>query len=97
MRTRRLAAVPVENQRMVGQVEAEACGGGPIAAVREGDMIRIDLEKRTIELEVSAEEIANRMKDWRKTRRALASKCVGNPHTSVHAEHVRNSEKGTGR
>ena len=42
---------------MVGHVAPEAAVGGPIAAVREGDMITIDIEKRTIELEISPEEI----------------------------------------
>ena len=41
MRTRRLAAVPVENQRMVGQVEAEACGGGMLQR-------RLDLPDATV-------------------------------------------------
>jgi dihydroxy-acid dehydratase len=50
---------------MVGHIAPEAFVGGPIAAVREGDMITIDLEKRTIDLEVSPEEMKSRLKAWK--------------------------------
>ncbi len=41
---------------MVGHVAPEAASGGPIAAVREGDTILIDIEKRSIDIEISPEE-----------------------------------------
>jgi dihydroxy-acid dehydratase len=50
---------------MVGHVAPEAAVGGPMAAVKEGDIIAIDIEKCTIELEVPAAEIAARLKDWK--------------------------------
>ncbi|MFN7933723.1 MAG: dihydroxy-acid dehydratase [Bryobacteraceae bacterium] len=49
---------------MVGHVAPEAANGGPIAALREGDVVNIDIAKATIDIEVPAEEIAARMKDW---------------------------------
>jgi dihydroxy-acid dehydratase len=49
---------------MIGHVAPEAAVGGPIAAVQEGDIIAIDIEKRTIDLEVNAETLAERMKGW---------------------------------
>lgn len=49
---------------MAGHVAPEAAVGGPIAAVREGDMIAIDVKKKTIDLEVSPEEIARRLAEW---------------------------------
>jgi dihydroxy-acid dehydratase len=49
---------------MVGHIAPEAAMGGPIAAVREGDIVALDIEKRTIALEVSAEEIAARLATW---------------------------------
>jgi dihydroxy-acid dehydratase len=49
---------------MIGHVAPEAAVGGPIAAVIEGDMINIDIEKRTIDLEVSAEIMAERLRSW---------------------------------
>ena len=50
---------------MVGHVAPEAFVGGPIAAVKEGDSILLDIENRRIELEIPAEEIAARLKAWK--------------------------------
>jgi dihydroxy-acid dehydratase len=50
---------------MAGHVAPEAANGGPIAAVREGDSISIDIAKQTIELEISAEELAKRLSEWK--------------------------------
>jgi dihydroxy-acid dehydratase len=46
---------------MVGHVAPEAYLGGPIAAVQEGDRITFDIEKRELNLDVPAEEIAKRL------------------------------------
>ncbi len=46
---------------MIGHVAPEAVKGGPIAAIREGDTIKIDVEARTIDVELSDEEIAERV------------------------------------
>lgn len=48
----------------VGHISPEAAEGGPIAFVQNGDMIEIDLEKRTIHLQVSDAELEERKKDW---------------------------------
>jgi dihydroxy-acid dehydratase len=48
---------------MAGHVAPEAQLGGPIAAVREGDLITFDIPKRELRLEVPAEEIARRLKE----------------------------------
>jgi dihydroxy-acid dehydratase len=48
----------------IGHVAPEAHAGGPIAAVRDGDTISIDIPARTITLELSEEEIARRLADW---------------------------------
>lgn len=53
------------NGCFVGHVSPEAAEGGPIAAVRDGDRISIDIENRTLRLEVPDEEIAMRMASWR--------------------------------
>jgi dihydroxy-acid dehydratase len=50
---------------MAGHVSPEAALGGPIAAVRNGDMIRFDVRERVLEIEVSAEDLRERMKDWK--------------------------------
>ena len=46
---------------MVGHIAPEAAAGGPIAVVREGDPISLDLLKRTIQLEIPAAELASRL------------------------------------
>jgi dihydroxy-acid dehydratase len=46
----------------VGHVSPEAADGGPIAAVRDGDMISIDIPRRQINLLLEAEEISRRLK-----------------------------------
>jgi dihydroxy-acid dehydratase len=50
---------------MVGHVAPEAYLGGPIAAVHEGDTITFDITNRELRLEVPAEEIAKRLKDFK--------------------------------
>jgi dihydroxy-acid dehydratase len=49
---------------MVGHVAPEAASGGPIAAVREGDIISVDAAARSITLDVSSEQIAARLAAW---------------------------------
>ncbi len=49
---------------LIGHISPEAARGGPIAAVRDGDLIVIDPAARTLELGVSDEEIARRMQSW---------------------------------
>jgi dihydroxy-acid dehydratase len=44
----------------IGHISPEAAAGGPLAVVRDGDPIRIDIPKRALSLEVSAAEIARR-------------------------------------
>ncbi|HZW68918.1 MAG TPA: dihydroxy-acid dehydratase, partial [Pseudogracilibacillus sp.] len=46
----------------IGHISPEAAEGGPIALVENGDTIEIDLTDRTIHLDVSAEELAERQK-----------------------------------
>jgi dihydroxy-acid dehydratase len=47
-------------------VAPEAAVGGPIAAVREGDMIHFDIPNRKLDVEISDAEIRARLKEWRK-------------------------------
>jgi dihydroxy-acid dehydratase len=50
---------------MAGHVSPEAALGGPIAAVRDGDIIRFDAGKRILEVEISDEVLRQRMKEWK--------------------------------
>lgn len=50
----------------IGHVSPEAMEGGPIALVRNGDRIRIDITKRTVDLLVSDADLAKRLAVWKK-------------------------------
>ena len=50
---------------MAGHVSPEAALGGPIAAVRNGDIIHFDVNQRLLEVEISDEVIRQRMKEWK--------------------------------
>jgi dihydroxy-acid dehydratase len=49
---------------MIGHVAPEAALGGPIALVEEGDEIVIDVERKALDLEVDASELAQRRGRW---------------------------------
>jgi dihydroxy-acid dehydratase len=48
----------------IGHVAPEAADGGPIALVRDGDMIRLDVEAGTLDLLVDDAELAKRRAEW---------------------------------
>jgi dihydroxy-acid dehydratase len=50
---------------MAGHVAPEAAHRGPIAALREGDRVTLDIENRTLSVDLPNEEIENRLEDWR--------------------------------
>ncbi len=50
---------------MVGHVAPEAARGGPIAALKNGDVVVFDVEKRLLEMEVTDAEIRARMSTWK--------------------------------
>ncbi len=50
---------------MAGHVSPEAALGGPIAGVRDGDMIRFDVRARILEVEVSDDVLRQRMAQWK--------------------------------
>jgi len=61
----------------IGHIAPEATEGGPIALVRDGDLIRVDIAARSLELLVEPEELEARKADWaplppRYTRGVLA-------------------------
>jgi len=57
----------------IGHVGPEAQLGGPIALIKDGDMISIDAAKGRIDLEVSKEELAERKKGWKKRETSYGS------------------------
>ena len=74
----------------IGHIAPEATDGGPISLVRDGDLIRVNIAARSLELLVEPEELDARKKDWaplppRYTRGVLAkySKLVGSAATGA--------------
>jgi dihydroxy-acid dehydratase len=49
---------------VIGHVAPEAAHGGPIAIVRDGDVVSIDVSQRKLDLEVPADEIQARLRAW---------------------------------
>ena len=49
----------------IGHVSPEAAKGGPLAIVKDGDKIKIDIPNRKLELLVSKEEMKKRLKSWK--------------------------------
>ncbi|MBV9852323.1 MAG: dihydroxy-acid dehydratase [Armatimonadetes bacterium] len=49
---------------MIGHVAPEAAVGGPIALLREGDTITLDIEQRLLQADISEEEFARRRSQW---------------------------------
>jgi dihydroxy-acid dehydratase len=52
----------------IGHVSPEAAEGGPIAAIKNGDIILIDIPKRTLNVDLTDEEIENRLTLWKSGR-----------------------------
>jgi len=50
----------------IGHVSPEAAAGGPIALVRSGDRITMDLDRRTLDLEVGKAELDKRQRAWKR-------------------------------
>ena len=56
---------------MIGHVAPEAALGGPIALVEEGDEIVIDVDRKALDLDVPADDLARRLAAWRPPAAAL--------------------------
>jgi dihydroxy-acid dehydratase len=74
---------------MIGHVSPEAYVGGPIAMVQNGDTISIDVNSKTLHLDISPDELSRRQKQWRfpeQQLRGLLSKyqrLVSSAHTGA--------------
>ncbi len=74
---------------MAGHVAPEAAVGGPIAALRDGDIIKFDVAKRRLDVELSDAEIAKRLKDWKVPTPHYASGVM-----AKYAQQVSSSSRG---
>ena len=70
-------------------VTPESAIGGPLAAIKEGDMIDLDVESRTISLNISEDEMIKRTKDLPE-RKNLYTR----GYTKLYINHVTQADKG---
>ena len=73
----------------IGHVAPEATDGGPIAFVKNGDRIRIDVHTKSLNLLVSDDELANRRKGWKPNAPRYTSGVLGK-----YAKLVQGAETG---
>jgi dihydroxy-acid dehydratase len=74
---------------VVLHVAPEAAIGGPLAAVRSGDLITLDVAARSLHLHVSDAEIAKRLADWRPPPAHAAR-----GYTQLYVDHVLQADRG---
>jgi L-arabonate dehydrase len=74
---------------VVLHVTPEAAVGGPLALVRDGDMIALDVEGRSLHLEVADEELARRGRGWTAPPRP-----AGGGYVQLYVDHVRQADTG---
>ena len=55
----------------IGHISPEAAEGGPIAAVRDGDMVEIDIPQKKLNLLISDEELKRRLSQWKPPKKEL--------------------------
>ena len=53
---------------MVGHVAPEAAVGGPVAAIRDGDVVTIDVKERRLDVELSEIELQKRLGPWERPK-----------------------------
>ncbi len=89
--------VRVSDARMSGtaygtvvlHVAPEAAEGGPLALIRDGDMIALDVAGRSLTLEVSDEELARRKAAWQ-----APAEPTGRGYAQLHHRHVLQADQG---
>ena len=67
----------------------EAAAGGPLAAVRSGDYIELDVPNRRLHLDISDAELAERMKAWKRPAPPLES-----GYWKLYVDHVLQADQG---
>ena len=70
-------------------VAPESYVGGPLAAVRNGDIIALDVEKRTLTLEVPEAEIVRRLAGW-----VPPDRTFGRGYNRMYAAHITQADRG---
>jgi dihydroxy-acid dehydratase len=74
---------------VVLHVAPEAAMGGPLALVRDGDMIELDVHGRRLHLDVSDEELARRQAEWKAPEPEMEG-----GYQSMYIKHVLQADEG---
>jgi dihydroxy-acid dehydratase len=74
---------------VVLHVAPESAAGGPLALVRDGDMIELDVAKRRLHLDVPADELDRRRAAWRQP-----AAHTDRGYVRLYAEHVQQADRG---
>lgn len=77
------------NGCFVGHISPEAASGGPLAIVKEGDSITIDIPNKNLTLHVSDEEIAQRLQSWQRPKPKFTTGYLG-----LYAQLAQSADKG---
>jgi dihydroxy-acid dehydratase len=75
----------------VCQVTPEAAIGGPIALIKDGDIIEIDIKNRKLSVELSDAELERRKKDWQPPKRR-----IDNSILTIYSLLANQADKGAG-
>ena len=70
-------------------VTPESAVGGPLALVRSGDIIELDIEARTLNMDVADDELARRRAAWQAPQQAYAR-----GYTRIYMDHVTQADQG---
>ena len=74
---------------VVLHVAPEAAIGGPLALVKAGDMIEMDVSKRKLHLDVSEDELKRRKANWKPPKEYL-----NRGYAKLYTDHVNQADKG---
>jgi dihydroxy-acid dehydratase len=74
---------------VVLHVAPEAAAGGPLALVRDGDLVELDVAQRRLQLHVAEEELRRRRAAWKPPAPAMAR-----GYTRLYIEHVNQASEG---
>jgi dihydroxy-acid dehydratase len=74
---------------VVLHVAPEAATGGPLALVRDGDLIELDVAQRKLQLHVSDEELTKRRAKWKPP-----GKPVPRGYVKLYVDHVNQANEG---
>jgi len=68
----------------------EAADGGPLAAIRDGDIIKYDIPAKNLNVELSKQEIQRRLKDWKQPEPNIKTGFLGKIYPYI----VESADKG---